>query len=241
LILFVITKMTTPNLTIVSYLGGSGGDWFTASANGQNINLVNGAHPNINTLKPHEEDIKLGLIKLENVLTYYQKPYVSTHLFEELLHLHQPIINIVISDPYVQHIVVLRQMYLQQLRIMVNPNETFFRLVQNLCQKQKFEQAAHLWFVKAKQLWLERMNTRLSHKTQQLNFNYLFDTKFVDSIRSQGWTQNISLLQQNHQLWLDKNQHFSLESTLSSMTNKLKIMNWQQSHGTIVSSLSDLT
>lgn len=229
--------MITPNLTLISYLGGSGGDWFTASANGHAVNLVNGAHANVDSLKPHEPDIKSGRIDIETVLGKYHSQYVSTHLFEHLAHLPHYTINVIIDNPDVQHWVVLRQMYLQRLRIMVAPHETFFVLVKNLCQKQKFEQAAHLWFVKASQAWMASMAARLHHTGPQLNFNCLFDVAFVRSVESQGWIQNIKLLKQNHEIWLTKNQNFSLDATLASMTSKLTSMPWQQEHGIIASQL----
>lgn len=225
--------MTTPNLKFISYLGGSGGDWFATSLNGYKLHLDGQLQNVAFTLKPHEQQIQDGTVNLDQLLTTFCDEYITTHLFDYLRHRNFSVISIVIDSPDIQSKIILRQMSLQRLGIAVNVNETFFKLIKNLCLRNKFEQAANLWFIKAKDTWQDKMKQRLNTPGCQINFNQLFTGQFVEDIKCQGWNYNTDLLQENHRIWLEKNLNFSIDSTIQQMCKKLKTMDWNQTSGTI--------
>jgi len=229
----VTIKMTIQNLKFVSYLGGSGGDWFSKSLNGYEVSLKGQTQENTDSLKPYELQIKNGSVDFLKIIETFKNEYISTHLFDYLLDRRCSIISIVVDDQNTQNKIILRQMSLQRLNIKVDHQQTFFKIVKNLCQNQKFEQAADIWFNMAKKLWLDQMAQRIDASTDRLNFNHLFDKKFAKSIRQQGWTHNIELIEKNHSIWLEKNHSFSINHTLEKMVVKLKTMNWSQNSGII--------
>lgn len=226
--------MITPNLKFVSYLGGSAGDMFVSSLNGNILNFKGVIASNKNSLKPYENLIEANPAELEQVLQKLAPGYVSTHLFSLLVEKGADVINVVITDPVIQEKIILRQMHLQRLEINVAPNETFFKIIKQRCTNQQFKSAAEVWLWFAQQRWQDAMSQRLlDPRTRQLNFNKLFDPTFVDSLKEQGWQHNINILQTNHALWLEKNQNFSKEKTIESMSLKLKSMDWLQKSGII--------
>lgn len=237
---YAIIKMTILNLKFVSYLGGSGGDWFSKSLNGYAESLNGQIQKNDDSLKPYEFEIENSSVNFLKIVETFKNEYISTHLFDYLLDRKCSIISIVVDDPITQNKIILRQMSLQRLNIRVNHDQTFFKIVKNFCQKQKFEQAADIWFDMAKKLWLSQMTQRIYTPTIQLNFNHLFDKKFTESIRQQGWSHNVDLIEKNHNAWLEKNQNFSIDNTLEKMTLKLTTMDWSQQSGIITAKNSNL-
>jgi hypothetical protein len=230
--------MITQNLKFVSYLGGSAGDLFTVSANGSIIDPTKISVQNNSSIKMYEKDIEQDILCLDRILPSITTEYVSTHLFLPLVNAGHFVINIVIDDSAVQNTIILRQMQLQKLRIQVQPNEVFFKIIKSYCLDGKFKKAAEVWLFKAKSIWLEQMQQRLeSTQSSVLNFNQLFSSTFANSIEKQGWDRNAELLYQNHQYWLEKNQNFSISTTLNCMEQKLKSMDWAQATGSIISKI----
>ncbi len=225
------------NRTFVSYHGGSGGDMFTASCNGiflntgqdygagNNIAVVN--HPY--SIKKYDDQIRSGDVTLEQVCAPLSYAYLSTHLFDELPNNR---ISIVVRDPDVFDSVINRQLWLQRLRIAVDSG-TFFKLIQNLCIGQQFDKAAHVWFDFAYKRSKQDMLHRINSAGQQLNFDRLFNSDFVDSLISQGWTHQIDCLRHNHQYWLPKQTAFTTAQVKQQISHKLSTMNWSQTHGVI--------
>lgn len=227
--------MISPTFKFVSYLGGSGGDFFVSSVNGNSLSLaINGRQINKNSLKPYEDLLKKNPEKLNELLTNFTPGYISTHMFSLLLDQGVDVTSIVIQDPVVQKKIIFRQMYLQRLSITVDHTHTFFKIIKNLCNKQRYTSAAEIWFKMAENRWLNSMEHRIKNNTvKQLNFDKLFCHNFVNSIRNQNWCDNLDQLETNHEIWLEKNQEFSFEKTIDSMVLKLKSMDWDKSEGVI--------
>jgi len=224
------------NRIFVSYHGGSGGDMFAASCNGliladqdygagNNIAVVNTLY----SIKNYDDQIRNGETTLEKVCGSLPYQYISTHLFDELPNNR---VSIVIHDSDVFDRVINRQLWLQRLRIAVDSG-TFFKLIQNLCLKEQFDKAAHVWFDFAYKRSKQDMLHRISSAGQQLNFDNLFNPDFANSLESQGWAQNIKCLQQNHQHWLPKQTDFTVAQVKEQISYKLSTMDWLQNHGVI--------
>jgi len=221
----------------VSYNGGTAGDLFTTSCNGVQIDLTDATFvKNKNaTLKPYESRITNGEIDLDLVVNDIKEKFISTHLFEFLLDVgYDNFINVVVKDQLIQETLVQRQMSLQNLNIKIDPDSTWFRLIQTWCLSGKFDQAAQYWFEQSKKIWYRSMEARIKNQHgKQLSFDKLLSTQWTDSLQSQGWEHNIDILRKNHKIWLEKNMYFSKEVAISSMQDKLKKMNWNQSSGII--------
>jgi hypothetical protein len=228
--------MIIPNFKFVSYLGGSAGDMFVVSMNSGTLNLVQGAQANTNSIKPYEKLLQQHPEKLNEIVSQLAPGYVSTHLFSHLIDQGAEVISVVVKDPEIQQQIIFRQMYLQRLRINIEPQQTFFKIVKQLCDKHNYSAAAKTWFQMANQLWCNNMQHRLQDaRPQQLVFDKLFDKDFVEDLRQQGWNHNIDQLQQNHYVWLEKNRSFSQSATLAAIEQKLQTMNWSQQTGQIQS------
>ena len=227
--------MTNSN-TIISYNGGSAGDLFTLSCNGNPLmSLKNSRVTQSATLKNYEALIQKGLpASLDEELKVISHPFVNTHLLDEVIDKGFEVYNIIIDDPNVQIYTVCRQMNLQKLRININHEHIWFNTVKNFCLQKDYISAAKYWFENAKKLWLDRMEYRINFdKAKKLNFNKLFTDEFVDDLINQGWSHNISLIESNHKKWLKENQNFSYEKTIDAMAYKLSTMNWHQQEGWI--------
>jgi hypothetical protein len=229
--------MTTHNFNnkiFVSYNGGSAGDLFVCSCNGIYIDQ----QPNIfvinhSSLKPYENDIKQNNISIDLAIAKTNQTYVSTHLNQILIDQNYKVISIVIENPSVQEKIIQRQMFIQTLSIMVNPDHHWFRCVRNWCLTDKYQIAAQYWFEQARIHWLDDMTFRLQQKIQKLNFDKLFTSEWANSLLDQGWTHNFDTLQKNHNVWLEKNYNFSKDMAINSIAQKLKKMNWDQQSGVI--------
>lgn len=228
----------TNSKTIISYNGGSAGDLFTLSCNGERLEQL--THHRVvqpATLKNYEHKIKMG----ENVSLFDEMqslPYqfVSTHMLDELIGHGIDICNIVISDKDVQHMTVCRQLQLQKLQIQIDHNPlSWYTTIKRYCATKSYSAAAGYWFEKSKQYWIDRMNHRLNFvQGITLNFNMLYTEKFVDHLEKQGWAHNIELLRANHTEWLKENTDFTYEKTVKIMAEKMATMNWDQTEGWIV-------
>jgi len=226
----------TNSKSIISYNGGSAGDLFTLSMNGEplkELTLSRVVQPA--TLKIYEGLVQKGLpANLEEELNKITHNFVNTHLLDEVTDKGFDVYNIIITDPEIQLYTVYRQMQIQRLRIIVNTEHIWFNTVKNYCLNNEFDKAAEYWFENAKKLWLDRMNYRLQYnKAKTVNFNKLYTSDFVDDLASQHWTHNLSILAENHKKWLAENSQFSFEKTINIMASKLKTMNWNQSDGWI--------
>jgi len=226
----------TNSKSIISYNGGSAGDLFTLSCNGNPLlGLKNAKVSQPATLKNYEALIQKDIpASLDTELLNIVHPFVNTHLLDEVVDKGFDVYNVVITDPEIQLYTIYRQMQIQKLRILINTDHIWFNTVREFCLKKEFILAAEYWFANAKKIWLDRMEYRIKFdKCKQLNFNKLYTTDFVDDLKNQGWTHNISLLASNHKEWLKVNKDFSYQKTIDIMSYKLSTMNWHQIEGWI--------
>ncbi len=226
----------TNSKSIISYNGGSAGDLFTLSCNGNPLlGLKNARVSQPATLKNYEALIQKGIpASLDTELLGIVHPFVNTHLLDEVVDKGFDVYNVVITDPEIQLCTIYRQMQIQKLRILINTDHIWFNTVKEFCLKKEFILAAEYWFASAKKIWLDRMEYRIKFdKCKQLNFNKLYTIDFVDDLKNQGWTHNISLLASNHKEWLKVNKDFSYQKTIDIMSYKLSTMNWHQQEGWI--------
>jgi len=228
---------TQSSKVIISYSGGSAGDMFTLSCNGEPLTTLTGIRVSQPaTLKDYEHKVKMGenpILKDELNKMPYQ--YVNTHMLNEIVGMGIPVYNVVISDKEVQLKTVYRQMQLQRLGIQVDNNEkSWYYTIKQYCDDKDFGSAAKFWLDKAMVHWLNGMEYRLNFTNANLlNFNRIYLKDFADDIESQGWNQNIELLKSNHAKWLEKNKDFSYEKTLDVMKQKIASMNWDKREGWI--------
>jgi hypothetical protein len=226
----------TNSKTIISYNGGSAGDMFTLSCNGKPLlGLTNLRVAQPSTLKDYETLIQRGIsADLDEELLKIPYQFVNTHLLDEVINKGFDVYNIIMDDPEIQLYTIYRQMQIQKLRIIVNPEHIWFNTVKNYCLNNDYNVAAEYWFENAKKIWLDRMEYRIKFtKAKQLNFNKLFTNDFVDDLTSQGWTHNLSMIAPNHKKWLREKGKFSYQKTIDMMSLKLSTMNWNQSEGWI--------
>jgi hypothetical protein len=231
--------MTTQNFTktIVAYLGGSAGDLFVYSMNGNNLHKLAGIRvDNPATLKMYEMKAKKGeSVDLLTELTQLNFQFINTHLYDELIgNTDVNLLSIIVDDPEIQLKCIYRQMQIQKLRIIVNDTHDWFNTVRYHCLNNQYNEAAIYWFENAKQLWLNAMHHRIQNTDYtKINFNKLFDVDFVSDIHNQGWDINLDILKTNHDFWLTENHTFNYNSTIASMAHKLKSMDWQKTSGWI--------
>lgn len=215
------------NHTFISYLGGSAGDMFAASANG--VLLDNNSYGSANhnqhcvrnipfSIKNYEYDIATGKNTLANVVQALAWNYISTHLFDEL---PSNKINITVADTNVLDKIVCRQMQLQQLRI-VRDSGTFYNIIMSLSHQQKYHKAATVWFEFAKKYAHSKMQYRISTAGPKLDFSDLFNDTFISAVESQGWTTHLHILEKNHRDWLQKQPEFNKDLAIDSIEQKLK-------------------
>lgn len=228
--------MTNLNKTIITYQGGSAGDMFTKSCNGELIGEMSKVFVSQEaTLKNYEQKIKEGFqIDLITELSKLNYNYVSTHLFEELLDKGQNLISIIVTDPNVQKTIIYRQLQVQRLRMKIDEQDDWYINTRNLCLSGKFDDAANYWFTNNRDYWLRRMKDRVETNVSHINFNELFTNNFVSSLRQQGFDHNLDILLKNHTFWLTKNLDFSQEKTLASISKKLSLMDWTVKSGWVL-------
>ena len=231
--------MTTLNSkTIISYSGGSAGDMFTLSCNGEKIDSLTEiwvSQPA--TLKNYEHQLKMGQpANLAEELHKMPYQYVNTHMLDEVVGKEAIVYNIVMADKDVQLKTVYRQMQLQKLRIRIDLNpHSWYYTIKAYCDANDYQSAAEYWLDKAKDYWIDRMNYRLGFSAANfLNFDKLYTESFVDDLEKQGWIHNLQVLEHNHVLWLKKNSEFTKEKTLKIMAQKISTMDWQKQEGWIV-------
>ena len=223
---------------VITYQGGAAGDMFASGANGIAIDLQQ--HEYIRrapyTIKPMEPEIMAGKLDLECVINDLPYKFVTTHIYDSWKFLKFPTVSIVVTDPDVIELIILRQMKLQKLTLKVAPNETFYRLIKSFVQKKDWIGAAKTWFAMAHKKWLvdqqHRVNNALPN-TMILNFNKLFCDDFVHSIEQQRFTENLDVIKKNHNIWLMRNGNDTLDSTLESMASKIQKMDWSLQQGSV--------
>lgn len=212
--------------TFISYLGGSAGDMFTASANGILLDENSFGHLQTNqhavqdipySIKQHERDIISGSVALEQLIQPLPWPYISTHLYSEL---PDNKINVVVSDTTTFDQIVYRQMQLQALQL-ANHSGTFYTIIDLLITKGQYSKAAVVWFDFAQKHAREKMQQRLRDTNSKLDFSKLFSQDFVESVQSQGWNMHLDILHKNHSNWLARQPEFSKELAILSMEKKL--------------------
>lgn len=228
--------MKNLNKTIITYQGGSAGDMFTKSCNGDTITNMSTAFVKQEaTLKTYEQKVKEGgVVDLDNELSQLNYQYVSTHLFEEVINKGFNVVSIVVTDPDVQMTVIYRQLQVQKLRMKIDEHDEWYINTRNFCLSGDYNAAANYWFENNKGYWLRRMKTRLGTMMPHLNFNRLFENDFVNSLQLQGWEHNLDILSENHKHWITKNSDFSLEKTIAALTRKLSMMDWTLKSGWVM-------
>lgn len=219
--------------TIISYNGGSAGDLFVLSCNNELLNQMRYCRVvQPATLKTYEHKIRMGEpANLDFELSQLPHDFVNTHLLDEVVDRGYTVYNVVINNPEIQLKTIYRQMQIQKLSIKIH-TDIWYTTIRDYSLSNDFISAAEHWFIKAKELWLERMNYRLSFdKAIKLSFDSLYSTDFVDDLVSQGWNHNIQLLRDNHVKWLEENSNFSYEKTINIMAEKLSTMDWTKREG----------
>ena len=174
------------------------------------------------SIKNYEHSIASGKSTLAQVVDNIDWEYISTHLFKEL-----PIsrVNITVADSSVFDQVICRQMQLQQLRI-TKDSGTFYTIIKALHDKHQYTKAATVWFEFAKKHAQEKMQQRLAASGPKLDFSDLFKDTFVSTVRQQGWSVQLDVLETNHRVWLAKQPDFSKELSIYSIEQKLKSNQW---------------
>ena len=225
--------------TLITYLGGSGGDLFAASLNNITLDFEKNLFVDDRSsysIKQHENKIAAKEVDLNHLLMSYTQEFISTHLYHELEMLHNHKISLLCRSKDTEEKLILRQMQLQNLSIEINYEQKFFPLLLSLCKKQRFEQAAKFWFEMSKKLWQENMSNRLKktlNNSTKINIDEIFTPWFYDSIAEQKKLSNLGILKKNHHSWLKKNNQFDYKKTISAMESKLSVMDWAQQTGTI--------
>lgn len=223
-----IVSSRNVNKTLVTYLGGSAGDLFTASINGIHLDLQGAQHlggASVEySLKKFESAIESGTRDLLTTIIEIPWSAISTHLYEPLKSIACPVVSLIVNDDDTITKIILRQMQFQKL-IIPNDNGTFSSLFYKLVANERWEKASELWLAMADRLWRQRMSSRIACPlpgSRILNFNRLFYEDFVDDLERQGWTDSIDLIKANHQRWLSNNIDFSTEKTLLSIRDKIR-------------------
>lgn len=217
---------------LISYLGGSGGDFFCNSCNGFIKKHYKISSANRATLKKIED--KKNKFQIISTIKKINHRFITTHLFEEFIYGTVPVINLIFKKNEIKEKVILRQMQIQRLRLKVANNEDIFNLVKNLCMKENYVQAAKLYFEFSRTLWLKKHQTRVDNKYKtfkNLYFDELFSGNFCDSIRKQQWTVNLNFLKINHINWLKNNNNFTYTNTIDNMSYKFSQMSWHKDNG----------
>lgn len=212
---------------------------FAASANGIAIDFgdSNAVSRPAYSLKCLEPQIVSGAIDLRTAVNDRPFDFVTTHLYRELISLGMPTITILISDQRAMELTVLRQMQIQTLKITARHGDTAYRLIKNAADREDWSKAAKIWFVMAGRKWYHDHKFRFDNPlpgTKTLDFRRLYHDDFVDTLRTQGFVTNLAVLEQNHRAWLSRNLDHNLESTLSSMAEKISCMDWSQQDGHVI-------
>jgi hypothetical protein len=223
---------------LISYLGGSAGALIGSMCNGVTPEFSNKIYVNDNdwSTKPHEPIGNVNI--LQKIIDAINYKFIVTHEYDIIASNAIPLISLEIDDAQLQEIIILRQMFLQRLKIQVDSGH-WFEIVKKLCLANKHNTAAKFWFAQAQQHWLTEMNRRIGITTpfvQKININHLFENTFVYTLQAQNLTINIPHSIQLHNAWLEKNQKsaWTYERTINSMTNKLQKMDWNQLSGQII-------
>lgn len=224
------------NKFLISYLGGSGGDFFCNSCNGIYIKNINLAVKNKITLKKIEN--KKNKFKILSTLNKTNYQFINTHLFQEILNNNIPVISLIFRKNNVMEKIILRQMQIQHLTIKINKEEYILNLIRKLCFNKEYNKAAKLYFEFSKNLWLEKHQSRVLHKNKifkTLYFDELFSNNFCESLKNQQWNVNLEILKINHIHWLKKNNihNFTYNNTIDSMSYKFSQMPWNVEEGYI--------
>ena len=195
--------MNLSDHVFVTYHGGCGGDLFTASCNGIDLDHSDPSHISVRytpySIKHHEHAIKSGASTLADICQPLPWTYISTHLIS---HLPDTLVNVVVDDQEVFHRVISRQMSIQHLKLTIGSGN-FSDSILHACRAGKFDRAAKIWFEFAQRLSAAEMQQRREHgRGKKLNFDRLFHEDFVESLQSQGWQHNCQVLRKNHNAWL---------------------------------------
>lgn len=231
-------NMQSCKKTYVSYLGGAAGDLVTASLNGIDVALTNfgGVQNEDFSIKPYEPfDSLSNLVQCSNRL---RQQYISTHEFAILIEHNVPVINLIVNNDRIMETMILRQMYLQNLTILVDAASDWFRIVRSLCSNGKHRYAADYWLQRASKLWRKKMRQRQTQKTDMccsLVMDTLFCVNFPNHCAKTQPDLDTKVFRSNHQRWLLKNykERWTRASTIESMAQKLASMDWSQRSGLI--------
>ena len=210
--------------TFVTYPGGSGGDLLTATFNGITCTPDDLYHTEHGisyfrvppfTIKKSDKFIRAGLVTLADVVSAMPYSYLSTHLISEIK--SQAVIKLVVSDSKSMDAVIYRQQMLQVHDF--RHGETLVELLKNLCDKQKYQQAAELFL---------HFALKHGHQVNQARSEFQFDqalTLDLSDIMSPGFipenfpAQFRDLFVINHKFWLQYQKHVS-ESELIARLQK---------------------
>jgi hypothetical protein len=221
--------------TFVSSQGGSGSDMICASLNQLDIkmNPTGSVSKNAFSIKPYEPfDNIHDLQKQAQTIEFV---YVTTHEFDLLIKLKAAMINIIVQDPTVAEMLILRQMTLQHLKIRVDTKSHWYMINRQLCLAGKFDKAAHHWLIQSRKVWHDSMNQRLNHHGHNLCIDTIFDPDFYKHVCDSLPAMDTHIFRSNHRHWLAKNyaEQWTEESTIKSMINKLSRMDWTQQQGIV--------
>jgi hypothetical protein len=222
----------------VSYQGGCAGDLITASLNKIVLNFDQ-------TVMVKSKDFTIKHIpsatwqQAVDLCAGMPYKFISTHQFDIFCRSDCDCINLIVTDSATQQLCVLRQMFLQRLRISVDPASTWYTVVKSLCNRKKYQAAAGYWFEQARQLWIDNMQRRIACRDQvscTVDISDLFEENFAMMFQQQAPEFDSEVLRWNHKSWLNRNmaQQWTLDYTLQAMSSKLERMNWQQDTGEVV-------
>lgn len=227
------------NKFLISYLGGSGGDFFCSSCNGiiQNNNMEKISMDNKSSLKSLEQR-GMDFVTITKVINGMNYKFINTHLFEEFLNSKIPLVSLIFRQDKIKEKIILRQMQLQKLKLKVAPNENVFNTLKSLCIKNKYDKAAKFYFEFSKRSWIHKHERRIFYKNKtykNLYFDEIFSHGFCFSLMKQGWNVNLQILKRNHIKWLKKNskESFSYDRTIDCMAYKFSQMPWHKEQGWI--------
>jgi len=221
--------------TLITYLGGSGGDFVARCCNGSGL-LFKGQYtiePTA-TIKTYENDYKDNIISTTDLISKIDNlegPYVTTHLYKIIAELNYPVISLIIDNPKIQEKMILRQMQLQNLVLKQSGENSIFSIIKNYCLREEYTKAATLFFESSRKRWIASMQYRINNPlpgSQVVNISDIFDSsKFINIINQLPITsENHAEVSRNHEIWLDRQPDFNKNTTIDSISKKLAGMDF---------------
>jgi len=221
--------------TLITYLGGTGGDFITQCCNNpESLEFKKNTVANKTfTIKPKEEYLKNNLDLLIQYIEQFSVAFLSTHLYRSINKLPYQKISLIVNNNQMYETFIFRQLYLQSHKLNRSDDNSLsvFSVIQAYKKQNNIKKSAEILFNFLSSRWIKNMNFRKSNPLTDstvVDVSDIFSLSSIDNLLVQLPIpfSKYNLIKKIHSQWVTSQPILNKDIVINKMIEKISLMNF---------------